>query len=249
MIKKTYVQFTALAVRLLTNRFITTYIASSPTLTSSRRLNLCPPPGSTSSSTPATPTNSGHVQQQQQQQQQKEQQQLHLTVRDVGANDENVESHLFWAQCIVVVFVRTDEDSFDRASELLERARMLRPNTPAVLVANKADLLSSNNNSASSEKCVALEDCHELALRHGCLFFEMSVMESPVGARLVLMALLSELLKSGQQQQQQQQPLSGKKLAGSPTKMKMSSRRLWMKVFGALCKSLCTPSSHHVASL
>lgn len=222
-------------MRLLTNRFITTYIASSPTLTSGRRLKFPPPAATaaapTTTSPPSSPSPPPPLQ--------PPQQQLHLIVRDVSSDETTVESHLSWAQCLVVACARVDPESLRYAADALELRRVLRPDLPAVLVANKADLLLLGGGGYGPH--ANLEDCHELALRHGCLFFELSVMESPVGPRLVLMALLSELLlKNSTQQQQQQQ---GRKLSipSSPAKIKLSSKRLWMKVFGALSKSLCAP--------
>ena len=221
--------FLALAVRLLTNRFITTYIASSPTLTSSRRLKFPSPSSSPPPPAPSASSSSSSLGQQQQQ--------LHLIVRDVSSGEKNLESHLSWAQCLVVACARSNPSSLDFAGAALERRAVFRPDMPAVLVANKADLLQGGGLSSEGTTS-SLEECHELALRHGCLFFELSAMESPVGTRLVLMALLSELLKGSQQQQ-------GKRGSCPPppasARAKMTSRRLWMKVFGALCKSLCTP--------
>ena len=122
---------------------------------------------------------------------------------------------------------RNDRASLEYAQSILERHRELGLKTPIVLVANKADL-------PEEDKDLSLDQCHELALTFGVLFFELSVSESPLGVRLVLMALLSELVKS----------VSG--YQGKRKMLSTSTRRIWMKVFGALFKSITSgalPSS------
>ena len=117
-----FLDIPALTVRLLTNRYITSYIRGSPTLTSSRHLSLC----GHAPATPSTPTSG--------------QPPLHVTARDLGSNDTNIANHLDWAQCVVVVCARNDPSSFKYAQMALELHKEKKLGSPIVLVANKADL-------------------------------------------------------------------------------------------------------------
>ena len=142
-------------MRLLTGRFITTYAKSSPTLTSTVHL-----PESD----------------------------LNLSVREVSPSDlEKPSSHLAWAGDFppVVVFARNDRESFLFALNILDKIKSRSSSSPALLVANKADLSKEERDTG----VVRLEDCHEAAAEKGSIFLEISAMEGPAGCRMLLGAI------------------------------------------------------------
>lgn len=155
---------------------------------------------------------------------------LQLFVREVSASasTSEVASHLEWCQCSVVLCSRSDPASLRYASWVLEEHSRSGQDSPVVLVANKADL-------TSEEKALGLEECQEEALDSGCLFLELSALESSIGCRLLLVTLLSEVAKvaSG----------SHGSLRGGKKPVSLASRRIWMKVFGAMFKNLCCPNN------
>lgn len=103
--------FSALTVRLLTNRFITTYEPNSPTMTSTKRQSV------------DAGASLGF-------------QDLVLMVRDVSPLDQDLKSHLAWGKVHIVLCARNDARSLEYAKRVVD-LHSKGSFGPLILVANK----------------------------------------------------------------------------------------------------------------
>ncbi|XP_074027153.1 ras-related and estrogen-regulated growth inhibitor-like protein [Leptinotarsa decemlineata] len=100
---------------------------------------------------------------------------LEVEIVDVCSCDIQAfpEEAIYWADACVVVYDITCRDSFNQATDMLQRVLQLRNQIPRVLLGNKADL----------EHLRQIEEIEgrTLAIQNNCQFHEVSVAEnSPV---------------------------------------------------------------------
>ncbi|XP_026476862.1 ras-related and estrogen-regulated growth inhibitor-like [Ctenocephalides felis] len=94
--------------------------------------------------------------------------------------------HIRWGDAFVVVYSVCDSVSFAEARDLLAQlAKLKLPNYyTALLLGNKRDLDHSRQ--------ICVDDGHELSLRYGCQFYEVSAAENFAGVSLAFQSLLRE---------------------------------------------------------
>ncbi|CAL1528942.1 unnamed protein product, partial [Lymnaea stagnalis] len=91
-----------------------------------------------------------------------------------------------WADAFVVVYSVLSRSSFLTAKSLLETISRVKMSAcvPTLLLGNKTDL--------EHVREVGADEGHKAAIEHGCMHFEVSAAENPVGISLAFQSLLRE---------------------------------------------------------
>jgi len=98
-------------------------------------------------------------------------------------SEETRESHIRWADGVMLLFSVTDRSSYQTACKIKDKVFHIRgPDLPLVLVANKHDLLTA--------RAVTEDECENLAAECDCPRFLISVAEGQDGVNEAMEELL-----------------------------------------------------------
>ena len=97
------------------------------------------------------------------------------------------ESQVSWADAFVVVYSICSRPSFHTARHMLLTLTKARSSTylPVLLLANMRDL--------EHRRQVGVEEGHELALEHGCQYYEVSAADSALSVTIAFQSFLREV--------------------------------------------------------
>ena len=103
------------------------------------------------------------------------------------------ETRVSWADAFVVVYSICSRRSFTTARELILKLAKLRGATfpPVLLLGNMSDL--------EHRREVGVEEGHEVALEHGCQYYEVSAADSALSVSIAFHAFLREARIAQQQ--------------------------------------------------
>ncbi|XP_050509688.1 ras-related and estrogen-regulated growth inhibitor-like [Diabrotica virgifera virgifera] len=94
--------------------------------------------------------------------------------------------HIRWGEAFVIVYSIIDKHSFNEAKEILGELVKLK------LPSYYASLLLGNKRDLDHSRKICIDDGHELSLKYGCQFYEVSAAEHFAGVSLAFHSLLKE---------------------------------------------------------